>query len=379
MTKKLHLLRIYPLLFILLFIHTACTEKKKLKEEKLNYHTFCFYYNWYGSEKMDGKPAHWAHPVLKWGPGDTITKGFIPGGDNISSNFFPQLGPYSSCDPKIIRKHMEMIRKARIGVIVITWWNNDDIGKKSVPLILDEAAKKDIKVCFHIEPFKGRNAITTRKTMRYLVQKFGKHSAFYRLKNKPIFFVYDSYLTPAEEWQTLLHKNGKNSIRNAAEDAWMIGLWVGEGDSTFFEQSGFDGFYTYFGATGFTHGSTPKNWPKLQKWADQHQLLFIPSVSPGYIDSRVRPWNTVNTRERQNGKYYDNMFRSAIQSKVKYIGITSFNEWHEGTQIEPAKPFRSAAFHYQNYGKLSPDFYLKRTAYWLRKWEERTKPSETDK
>lgn len=379
MTKNRVSRSISWLAFVVLFLQTDCTTPQRKAEEQLNDRTFCFYYNWYGSEKMDGKPAHWAHPVLKWGPSDTVTKGFIPGGDNISSNFFPQLGPYSSSDPKIIRKHMKMIRKARIGVIVITWWNSDDIGKKSVPLILDEAAKNGIKVCFHIEPFKGRNAVTTRKTMNYLVRKFGRHKAFYRLKNKPLFFVYDSYLTPAEEWQTLLSKNGENSIRTTKEDAWMIGLWVGEGDTTFFKKSGFDGFYTYFGATGFTHGSTPKNWSNLQKWADQHHLLFIPSVSPGYIDSRVRPWNTVNTRERQNGNYYDDMFRSALQSRVKFIGITSFNEWHEGTQIEPAKPFHSPAFNYLDYGKLAPDFYLKRTAYWLQKWEKQTKPFKTDK
>jgi hypothetical protein len=32
------------------------------------------------------------------------------------------------------------------------------------------------------------------------------------------------------------------------------------------------------------------------------------------------------------------MFMSAINTNPDFIGITSFNEWHEGTQIEPAIP-----------------------------------------
>jgi hypothetical protein len=52
----------------------------------------------------------------------------------------------------------------------------------------------------------------------------------------------------------------------------------------------------------------------------------------GYIDTKIRPWNNLNTKERNNGYYYENMFKNAINLKnpSKIISITSFNEWHEG-------------------------------------------------
>ena len=53
----------------------------------------------------------------------------------------------------------------------------------------------------------------------------------------------------------------------------------------------FDGFYTYFAANGFSHGSSWKNWRSLAKFAKRNGLLFSPSVGPGYTDVRVRPWN----------------------------------------------------------------------------------------
>ena len=52
--------------------------------------------------------------------------------------------------------------------------------------------------------------------------------------------------------------------------------------------AGFDGFYTYFGANGFSYGSTWKNWRSLSIFARRNSLIFIPSVAPGYDDMRVR-------------------------------------------------------------------------------------------
>ncbi|GHT71782.1 endo-alpha-mannosidase [Bacteroidia bacterium] len=356
------------ILFVLLFF--SCSESTEKQKEDISHETFCFYYNWYGNIEKDGKDIHWAHPVLKQGPNDNVTSGYLPGGDNIASNYFPQMGTYSCTDTVTIRKHMGMLKQAGIGTIVLTWWDVHDFGYQSVPMIMDQAEKYDIKVCFHIEPFNGRNAETTRQNIRTIVDAYGNHPAFYRMNGKPLFFIYDSYLIPAEEWKTLLLPSGDITIRNTPYDAVMIGLWVKKGEENFFKNSGFDGFYTYFGATGFTYGSTPQNWPYLQKWANENNKIFIPSVAPGYIDTRIRPWNEKTTRDRENGRYYDQMFENAINSKVKYIGITSFNEWHEGTQIEPAIPFHPDVFQYMDYEPLAPDYYLSRTAYWIKLWKE---------
>lgn len=63
------------------------------------------------------------------------------------------------------------------------------------------------------------------------------------------------------------------------------------------------------------------------------------------------------------------MFQAAIECKLNWIGITSFNEWHEGTQIEPAKSFMFENFIYEDYRKEKPDFYLLKTKFWLQKFK----------
>ena len=137
-----------------------------------------------------------------------------------------------------------------------------------------------------------------------------------------------------------------------------------------------DGFYTYFAAIGFTNASTPANWKSMQQWAKAHNKLFIPSVGPGYIDTRIRPWNGSTTRDRENGKYYDDMYKAAIESGASYISITSFNEWHEGTQIEPAVSKKCDAFEYLDYKPLADDYYLIRTAYWVDEFRKARSASE---
>ena len=62
----------------------------------------------------------------------------------------------------------------------------------------------------------------------------------------------------------------------------------------------------------------------------------------------------------------------ALVSGADDITITSFNEWHEGTQIEPAAvPRRRASYRYLSYegawglhGVAAESAYLARTRYW---------------
>ena len=78
------------------------------------------------------------------------------------------------------------------------------------------------------------------------------------------------------------------------------------------------------------------NFSARTPYLEAYKMDFIPSVGPGYEDTAVRPWNKVHTQKRENGDYYSVYFQKAISLRPKFITVTSFNEWHEGTQIEPA-------------------------------------------
>jgi len=339
----------------------SCNQIAKVTNP-VNYKVHTFYYGWFGNPETDGAYNNWNHHVVPhWIDSTWNNAGSYPGGDDIGANFFPETGCYSSNNPKTITRHMKQIRKAGIGVVVISWWGKDSFTDKSVRSYLDIAHKYGLKLAFHIEPiyktvdeFKGH--------LEYIVENYLEHPAFYKVKDKPFYYIYDSYKLNYRRWNSMLNPASETSIRNTPLDGTFISLWTLRKDGEFALVSGFDGIYTYYGSDGYAFGSTTANWPDMHNYAREKDLLFIPCAGPGYIDTRIRPWNEKTTRSRENGQYYERMFMNAIETNPDYIGITSFNEWHEGTQIEPAIPKSIPSFSYEDYGQdTDPMFYIKKT------------------
>jgi hypothetical protein len=199
------------------------------------------------------------------------------------------------------------------------------------------------KVCFHIEPYKNRTADNVIYWSLYILRQYGSHPAFYLYQKKGLFYIYDSYQISSDEWRRKLLSTPKTERR-----AYFVGLILKSDDCRQLVSSGFDAAYSYFAANGFTEASTSHRWNSIVEGCKP--LPFIPSVGPGYIDTGVRPWNGETTRSRNNGNYYKQMFKALPKVNDNIVTITSFNEWHEGTQIEPAteKNF-SKIITYQNY------------------------------
>ncbi|XP_069743196.1 glycoprotein endo-alpha-1,2-mannosidase-like isoform X1 [Narcine bancroftii] len=421
----------------------------------VNYDLHAFYYSWYGNQKFDGKYIHWNHPLVPhWDPkiANSYPKGRHNPPEDIGSNFYPELGAYSSRDPAVLNAHMKQFQAAavvrpgrcqgkprphpsarnpsgtaflgaadgvgtpegrwglpagrwghrlpcafppdqrrvpgvhvereagRAGVLALSWYPpgmSDENGEPTedlVLIILEAAHKYQIKVTFHIEPYEGReNGLYSN--LKYIIDKYGSHPAFYRHKTNtgrtlPMFYIYDSYLTSPESWANLFSVSGSSSVRNTQYDALFIALIVEEKHKNEILQAGFDGMYTYFATNGFSHGSSHQNWQAIKDFCDSNNLMFIPSVGPGYIDTSIRAWNKHNTRNRVNGKYYETALSTALLVRPDIITVTSFNEWHEGTQIEKAVPKKSSQLVYLDYLPHNPDIYLEITRKWAEKFRK---------
>ena len=85
---------------------------------------------------------------------------------------------------------------------------------------------------------------------------------------------------------------------------------------------------------------------------------FISTVMPGYDDSRIRSGHEV--RSRANGDYYRAAWQDALDRNAQAVIVYSWNEWFEGTQIEPS----------QSYGNL----YLDLTREWSARYQSGGRP-----
>ncbi|KAK6323913.1 hypothetical protein J4Q44_G00062520 [Coregonus suidteri] len=338
---------------------TKVVFTKSDRDYSIFYDVQIFYYLWYGTPQMDGKYIHWDHVLVPhWDPkiAASHAKGRHTPPEDIAASFFPELGPYSSRDPTVLESHMSQIEAAAAGVLVLSWYppgiadNHGEPCEDLVPAVMDAAHRHSIKVAFHIQPYKGRTDLSMHDNIKYIIDKYGNHGAFYRFRSTtgrilPLFYVYDSYLTPPEAWAELLHPAGAHTLRGTPYDGVFLALVVEK---------------------NATNTRSWPNWKAVKAFCDGNNLLFVPSAGPGYVDTAVRPWNNHNTRNRVNGRYYETSLQAALSVRPEIVTITSFNEWHEGTQIEKAVPRKTVSRLYLDYQPHRSDLYLELT----RKWAE---------
>jgi hypothetical protein len=284
-----------------------------------------FYYAWYGTPDRDGQWQHWDQ------------QGAEPPHD-LGSSYYPARGAYSSDDAAVVAAHMSEIAEAGVDTVIVSWWGRGSEEDARLPLVGAVARREKLRVAVHLEPYSDRSAATVSADLAYL-QTLGIEDVY----------VYDSGAIADEDWK---------GVNAAAPGMRLFANTRLAGKAM---AGGFAGLYTYdvllYGADLF---------PRMCAQARRLHLLCAPSVGPGYdarqatADPRVQP--------RRDGRRYDSMWSGAVRANADVVTITSYNEWHEGTQIEPAK---RAGGRYATYdgawgrsGTAAATAYLDRTAYW---------------
>ncbi len=128
-------------------------------------------------------------------------------------------------------------------------------------------------------------------------------------------------------------------------------------------KGGFQGLYTY---DVLIHDG--RSFRRMCASARRLGLACAPSVGPGFDAFRATGERPASPAA--DGRWYDHMWRR-LRAAPDVVTITSYNEWHEGTQIEPARALRRAVRDVRRRlgagGQRAPSARtLDRTAYWVR-------------
>jgi hypothetical protein len=284
-----------------------------------------FYYPWFGTPARDGDYSHWEQ------------NGHRPTTD-LASSYYPTRGAYSSSDPSVLDAQMREIERAGIGEVVVSWWGRGSPEDERLPAVIQTAQKHSLEVAVHLEPYAGRTIAETALDIGYL-QTLGIRD----------FFVYHATDFPAADWQQLnANVNGARLYAQTALAGWA-------------RAGGFQGMYTYDTLT-----YRGPMFARMCTAAHKQGLLCMPSVGPGY--SALRATGDTRVLDRRGGATYDSMWRAAIRAGADMTTITSYNEWNEGTQIEPAcsrAGYDSYAGAWGLQGRAAERAYLTRTRYWI--------------
>ena len=291
-----------------------------------------FYYPWYGTTLVDGAWQHWQQ------------NGSDPPA-SIASNWFPARGVYSSSDATVVRAQMREIAAMGVQTVIVSWWGPGSAEAARLPLVERFARAAGLRVALHVEPFAGRTPASLVEQLRSFASE-GVTDAY----------IYDSVMSPDGEWKA------------ANKQLPGLRLFANTSLPGKAEAGGFAGLYTY--DVRIYNG---RSFPRMCASARMRNLLCAPSVGPGFDAKRAT--GDARVQGRADGKTYDGMWRGAIRAAADVVTITSYNEWHEGTQIEAASaigdPYESYNGAYGLTGRAAQRAYIDRTAAWVRTYREK--------
>ncbi|HMK66410.1 MAG TPA: glycoside hydrolase family 99-like domain-containing protein [Thermodesulfobacteriota bacterium] len=342
-----------------------------------------FYYLWY--------PGNWR-------------EGYING--FLRPPQLPALGEYDSTDLKTIEQQIAWSSQYGINFWAVSWWP----GHPELDTILREKTLRarnigDLKFCIFYETaglglVEDRIVFTPEKTQKmiadfkYLALTYFNHPSYLKVKGKPVVILYltRTFSGNYPEAIALVRKNlkkmGIDLYLIADEIFWYVMRSVPLPPST---QPNLNRIKLFDAVTAYNMYDWAK--PKqmgygrdstfLQEVHDIYleyrsalgrEVPLVPSIIPGYNDRGVRlsEKHPVIPRrfapDAEEGSFFQRALKQTVLPFVDpenpMVLITSFNEWNEGTQVEPTveSPATSSdrsdshreysqGYAYQGYGK----------------------------
>jgi hypothetical protein len=322
--------RINILLFVLIMLTLFLQADKPLYgkstgESSVSHKVMAFYYPWYGTADGPGGAGRMVH----WGRINTANK------DIQASTNYPIIGAYDSHDPKLIDQHCRWAKGAGIDTLIVSWWGHHSYCDRAMDRILDGCGRHGLTVCIYYETVpRPQTPESAANDIVKVLNKYSRHAAHLKVNGKPVVFIYGRTLQELglTDWLKairIINKKYKGGVTTIGDQFSYGAARV------------FDGVHTY-NTAGSLRGQIPdaarkwaadtyKSWVQL---ADQAGKISTITVIPGYDDTKIRtPGLAV---KRYKTRLYRTQWEEAIKADPHWILITSFNEWHEGSEIEPS-------------------------------------------
>ena len=269
----------------------------------------------------------------------------------------PSLGEYDDRDSGVIAQHLRWSRQANVSLWVASWWGpgrredttlrqhilpHEELGDTKIALFYETAGR--------IPGFTDLTNVTA--DVAYIASNYFEHPNYLRIDGRPVLFV---YLTRVLSNRGVLAE-AVTRMRGAASEAGYD-LYI-VGDQAFGQPSNpsalrlLDAVTNYdvygsVGAKGYAgqqavdaYFASQAGWQTLSKAAG---TAFIPAATPGFNDKGVRGGHAALSRRLTAHSEPGTLFRAMLQQAVaqtdsntgNMLLVTSWNEWHEDTQIEP--------------------------------------------
>lgn len=305
--------------------YTVVIPGREIEREKhlpIKKRVLSYYYTWYGNP--EGPAGKWIHWNLC---------GHNPDIGDLNSAHFPILGPYDSASPDIVKRHISWAQQAGIEGFIIPWFGSETYGALATEVFIREAIRRNFKFSFSfpfpdypedVSPERAANEIN------HILKKYSKLPIYLKINNRPLIFLFSADQMNLSFWKEVFKR-----VRRAGLKPITM---AHSRDSTTLQA--FSGIYFYLPI--FFGKATLETQEKYFNWAHHASILkniplFLP-VYPGF-DKRKGCNPQSLYISRNGGQTMERIYAMLMSHHPEGLIISTFNEWHEGTEIEPSREY----------------------------------------
>ena len=294
------------------------------------------YMPWFESKEFSGKWGwHWT--MNQFDP-DKIQENGHP---EIAAHYHPLVGLYDSNDPHALECHLQQMKLAGIDGVIIDWYGVKDandyamLHRNTVHLIEHlRKAKMKYAICYEDQTLKHmvnqqtireEDAISVGKeTFAWMDANWFGDPLYVTIEGKPLLAVFGPQYFDKEQWVEL-----RNGLKH---QPMILGLPHVQ------EKYGLDGVFGWAPAWG---GKTIEfeTWNGYldRLYSRPNSELDVAIAFPGFVDiyDVADVQATHGSIDHNGGKTLQHTFERALSSKSTIVQIATWNDYGEGTIIEP--------------------------------------------
>lgn len=259
---------------------------------------------------------------------------------DIASHYYPLIGPYHSGDKEVIENHLLLMKYAGIDGVLIDWYGTYDlndyrINKENSEQLIAMLDKVGLEYAIVYEDRFLTNIVNAglapsmtgaaKNDMNYMQANYFGDANYIKINNKPLLLNFGpiTLTTPAQWTNVFTNLNPKPTFLTLWNESAEAGPNASGEYSWVYQNSSYlSNFYT-------------NNMPNLQ--------VAFGSAYPGFNDfyqqgggGAVIGW----TIPHNNGATLDETLSLAQDAGVDYLQLITWNDFGEGTMIEPTLEFQ---------------------------------------
>ena len=316
-------------LILLVFAFTICCNPHGIASAKK---IMAHYMPWYQSQPVSGFwGSHWSK------------NGYFNPPTTVASHYYPLLGPYDSNDPHVLASQALLMKFGGIDGMIADWYGIKDFydyipifdaTNHFIPYIKE--AGLEFSICYEdytvgiMFPDPNRIAAIAhgKEVMQWLQTNYFTDPAYTKIDNRPILLCFGPrYFTNNSDWVSLFAAlSPKPQFFPFRNNCCYSSTRTG----------GFDWPIPQY-------GTVMSNLDDFYRWAvDLHWEHFLAGAFPRFHDIYAQAGGTSLGYIDANGSYgpygtstYHYTLERALQSSADIIQVATWNDYGEGTIIEP--------------------------------------------